>query len=42
MTTFFGEIDAFVAANQGDETLKPFVDGLAGVQGAAAGGHACG
>ena len=26
---FAGEIDAFVAANAGDEALKPFVDGLA-------------
>jgi len=27
--TWFGEIDAFVAENGGDETLKPFIDGLA-------------
>ena len=32
VTTFLGEIDGFVAANGGDETLKPFVEGLAGVK----------
>lgn len=32
VTTFMGEIDAFVAANGGDATLKPFVDGLAGAK----------
>jgi alkylation response protein AidB-like acyl-CoA dehydrogenase len=32
VTTFLGEIDGFVAAHQGDETLKPFVDGLAGAK----------
>jgi alkylation response protein AidB-like acyl-CoA dehydrogenase len=29
ITTFFGEIDAFVAANGGDEALEPFIKGLA-------------
>ena len=28
ITTYFGELDAWIAANQGDETLKPFVEGL--------------
>jgi hypothetical protein len=32
VTTFLGELDGFVAANQGDETLKPFVEGLAGAK----------
>src|ERR1700722_19318588 len=32
VTPFLGEIDGFVAANGGDETLKPFVEGLAGVK----------
>jgi hypothetical protein len=27
--TFFGEVDAFVAANAADEGMKPFVEGLA-------------
>jgi hypothetical protein len=30
--TFFGEVDAFVEANQADEALKPFLDGLAGAK----------
>jgi hypothetical protein len=29
ITAFFGEIDAYVAANGGDEALSPFVKGLA-------------
>ena len=29
VTTFFGEIDAFVAGHGGDKDLKPFVEGLA-------------
>jgi hypothetical protein len=29
VTTFFGEIDAFVAGHDGDQDLKPFVEGLA-------------
>ncbi len=29
ITTFFGEIDGFVAANGADAALKPFVEGLA-------------
>jgi hypothetical protein len=32
VTTFAGEIDAFVAAHQGDEALQPFVESLAGVK----------
>jgi hypothetical protein len=27
--SFFGEVDAYVARHQGDETLKPFAEGLA-------------
>ncbi|KAK0339948.1 hypothetical protein LTR94_032506, partial [Friedmanniomyces endolithicus] len=27
--TWFGEIDAFVSDNAADETIKPFIDGLA-------------
>ena len=30
--TWFGEIDAFVAENSGNEAIKPFVDGLADVK----------
>ena len=30
--SFFADIDAYVAAHQGDEALKPFVDGLAGAK----------
>jgi len=30
--TFFGEVDAFVAANEDDAALKPFVEGLAAVK----------
>jgi len=30
--TFLAEIDAFVADNGSDETLKPFLDGLAGAK----------
>ncbi len=30
--SFFAEIDAFVEANQGDEALKPFTEGLAGAK----------
>jgi alkylation response protein AidB-like acyl-CoA dehydrogenase len=30
--TFFGEIDSYVADHQGDEALKPWLDGLAGAK----------
>jgi alkylation response protein AidB-like acyl-CoA dehydrogenase len=30
--TFLGEIDAYVAANEADAALKPFLDGLAGAK----------
>ena len=33
ITTFLAELDGFVAANGGDATLKPFVDGLASAKG---------
>lgn len=31
--SFFAELDAYVAAHQGDEALKPFIEGLASAKG---------
>jgi alkylation response protein AidB-like acyl-CoA dehydrogenase len=31
--SFFADVDAFVAENEGDEQLKPYVEGLRGVRG---------
>ena len=30
--SFFADLDAYVAAHQGDEVMKPFIDGLAGAK----------